>query len=435
MTPARAFYLLTFLRWFPVGLALNLTILLPLERGLTVTQTLTLASVCGLAVFALELPTGGLADALGRRPLVVVAAVFQVVAALLFVSAHSFAQFAVSSLATGVFRALDSGPLEAWFVDAYQAQRPRATVAVPLARASTILGAGIATGALAAGGLVAWHPVRTQSALVLPYLVYTALATIYLVAATVLVKEPRRAGVTPAATSVPDMSDAGPPDPSARGVTAGRGAGGIATALRGIPTTLVETLRLVRRSHVLASLFAVEVFWAVAMVVFEAFQPLRLAEFLGGKAEAAAVMGPVACAGWGAFALGAALAGFMSRRLGATLTGMLSRLLNGLGVVAMGLAGGPVTLIAAYLFTYAMHGAGGPVYNALLHRQASPANRTVILSLASMASFASYAIASPLLGRLAEVVSSPAAMVVGGAFSCLGLACFLPAWRQERADR
>jgi predicted MFS family arabinose efflux permease len=395
-----------------VGLSLNLTTLIPLDRGLSVAQTLTLYSVSGFVVFALELPTGGLADGIGRRPLLVAAAGFQLVGALLFVTARSFAGFAAACLVMGVFRALDSGPLEAWFVDAHQAGRPGTGVAVPLARASTILGAAIATGALAAGGLIVWHPLRALSALTLPYLLFIGFAGVYLAAVALLVKEPSRLAGGRAGDSVARRA---------------------AASFRAVPATVAGALRLARRSRVLASLLGVEAFWAAAMVVFEVFQPIRLAEFLGGEAAAGAVMGPVACAGWGAFALGAALAGSASKRLGPALTGILARLLNGLGAVAMGLAGGPTALIGAYLFTYAMHGAGGPSYNTLLHGQASPANRTVVLSLASMAGFASYAAAAPLLGRLAAAAGTPAAMVAAGAFSCLGVACFIPAWRQERA--
>lgn len=63
----RAFVLLTALRWLPIGFITPLHVLLPLSRGLTLGQVgITMA--CGAATAALlELPTGGLADAVGRR--------------------------------------------------------------------------------------------------------------------------------------------------------------------------------------------------------------------------------------------------------------------------------------------------------------------------------------------------------------------------------
>src|SRR5690606_31743563 len=175
LTPARArqvFLLLTLTRWFPVGLVVTVTTLLPLERGLTVTETLTALSFTGLTVFLLELPTSGLADSLGRKPLLVTAAVLQVGSGVLFLAAQSFWAFVLAAVATGAFRALDSGPLEAWFVDTVHATTPGADVDRPLAAQGTVMGVSMAAGALVSGGLVWWHPFTAWSALALPYAAY-----------------------------------------------------------------------------------------------------------------------------------------------------------------------------------------------------------------------------------------------------------------------
>ena len=74
----RVFLALTFTRWFPVGLIAGLLTLLALERGLTVAEALTAFALMGFVVFALELPTSGFADAFGRRPVFVAAAVVNV---------------------------------------------------------------------------------------------------------------------------------------------------------------------------------------------------------------------------------------------------------------------------------------------------------------------------------------------------------------------
>jgi MFS family permease len=414
----RVFLLLTATRWFPVGLVVPVTTLLPVERGLSVGQTLTLASLTGFMVFALELPTSGVADALGRRPVLVVSAAAQVAAATLFATAQSFAAFAVAALVTGVFRALDSGPLEAWFVDTVHATRPGADVDRTLSHQSTVLGIAIALGALASGGLVWWHPVAAWSALTLPYVVYAVLAVVHLVAVLVLLREERE---------VPTHADAR---------AAGRWRDRVraaASSARRAPAAVAGGLRLMRHSRVLRALLLVEVFWAAAMVVFESLMPIRLGEILGSEARAGALMGPVGSVGWAVFAGGAALAGLAARRVGVARTALVARVLNGLGAVWMGLVAGPAALVVAYLVTYGLHGAGGPVYNALLHREASAANRATVLSMASMLGFASYAVASPALGWTAQGVSTPTAMVVGGAFSVLGAVCFVPALRREKA--
>jgi predicted MFS family arabinose efflux permease len=208
-----------------------------------------------------------------------------------------------------------------------------------------------------------------------------------------------------------------------------------AASVREAPVVVREGLSLLRRNRVLGGVVAVELFWAAGMVVFETFQPIRLSELLGGEGAAAAVMGPVASAGWGLFALGSALAAVSSRRLGVARTAILARVLNGLGAVVMGLVAGPVALIAAYAVTYTVHGAAGPVHSALLHREASARNRSTVLSMNSMVSFLGFSLTAALAGQLAAHTSTQVAMVAVGAFSVLGAVFYLPALRAERRRR
>jgi len=310
----RVFLTLTFTRWFPVGLIVGITTLWPLERGLTVAQTLAAASLTGITVFALELPTSGFTDAFGRRPVYVASAVVSVVAGAVFYTATAWWQFAVAAVLTGIFRALDSGPLEAWFVDTVHESEPAADVDRALSAQGTLLGIGMAVGAIASGGLVWWHPFTSQSALLLPGLLYIVLSVVHVGAVLLLLRE-ERAHV--------DTS-------SAKRARA---------SVREAPGIIRDGLGMLRHNRVLAGLMAVELFWSAAMVVFETFNPIRLAQLLGSEAAAGALIGPVSSAGWGVFALGAALSGLVSRRIGVTWTAVLARVLNGLGALVMGLVG------------------------------------------------------------------------------------------------
>jgi MFS family permease len=403
----RVFLTLTVTRWFPVGLVVGLFTLLPLERGLTVAQALTASALSGFVVFALELPTSGFADAFGRRPVFVAAAVVNVFAAVAYLVAQTFWMFALAACLMGLFRALDSGPLEAWYVDTVHASEPGADVDGALSAQGTLLGVGIAAGALISGGLVWWHPLTGQSALLLPVAIFVALNVVHLVAVLVLLREPRtHVDATGARRALQSAKEA--------------------------PGVVRDGLGLLRHNRILRGLVMVEVFWSVAMVVFETFQPIRLAEMLGSEEQAGALMGPVASAGWGVFALGAALAGLLSKRLGVARTAILARTLNSLGAVVMGLVAGPAALVAAYLLTYGLHGGNGPMHSALLHREAQARNRATVLSMNSMMAFAAFSIASPLLGVLAEGSSNQVAMVTAGAVSLMGVLCYLPARRRER---
>ncbi len=403
----RTLLLLSFTRWFPTGLIIGLTTLLVLQRGMSLSEVGLIASMQGFLVLALELPTGGLADALGRRPVLVLAGVIGIVSAALFVSAHSLPAFMVAAGLQGVYRALDSGPLEAWYVDTAYAEDAAYPVERSLAQAGTVLGVAIAAGALLSGGLVAWHPIGAASPLILPFFVAIAFNLLHLIGTAIWVREP-----VLAATHGRHQAW--------RSVTAA-------------PAVVRDGLRTLRSAPVLRCLVLVEVFWSVAMIAFETLNSVRLSELVGGEDRAGALIGPVSSAAWGLFALGALVAGLASRRLGAGWTALIARALNGAFVVLMGVAAGPVGLITAFLVSYALHGAAGPMHSALLHRQAEAKNRATVLSMNSMVAGGAYSVGLLLLGPLAEHTSTATAMVVAGAFSILGALLYLPAIRQTAA--
>ena len=411
----RRLYLLTTTRWLPVGFTVGIFILVMTGRGLTIAEAATIGSVMGLTCFFLELPTSGFADAVGRRPVYLTAAVINVVAVTAYALSQSFWAFVVAGLLMGAFRALDSGPLEAWFVDTVHETTPGSDVDRQLSRAGSILGGAIAVGAVLSGVLIWWNPVATvlghEDAVALDAAVWVsvALTVVHLAVATVAMKEPR----------LHEGSE--------------RSQLGHAVAeARRTPTVIRSGLVLLGRNRVLMGIVVADVFWSVGMITFESFMPLRLEELVGSAQEAGALVGPVSAAGWGLFSVGAWMAGLTSARIGVARAAMVGRVLNALGAVVMGLVAGPVALIAAYLFTYSMHGMNGPPHAALLHREADSSNRSTVLSINSMMAFLAFGVAGPVLGLMADRVSLPAAMVTAGAVSVLGVFFYLPARHAER---
>lgn len=402
----RVFLLLTATRWLPVGTIFGIFALVALERGLSIAEVMTYVAAQGVAVVLLELPTSGFADAYGRKPVLVVAAVVNVVAALAFLLAQSFWHFAAAAFLMGVHRALDSGPLEAWYVDTVHLREPGADVDRDLAHQGTVLGLSIAATAVLSGALIAWHPFEDQHPFTLPLLLHLGLSVAHLLSTALLLEE----------------------TPRGEGAAAARAW----TSVRSTPLVLRDGIGLVRHNRVLGGIVGVEVFWGTGMVVFEQFQPIRLAELLGSQTAAGAWSGPIGAVAWGVFAVGSALAATLSSRIGVARTAILARVLNGLGAVVMGLVAGPAALVAAYLVTYTLHGVCAAPHMALLHREATSANRATVLSLNSLVSFAAAAAMSPALGHLAGATTTQTAMIAGGAFSLLGALCYLPAARKER---
>jgi predicted MFS family arabinose efflux permease len=401
----RRYLILLALRWLPTGLLIPIFVLLPLSRGLSLTEIGIVFSVQGFVVLALELPTGGLSDSLGRRPVLILASFVGLLSLAIFYLADSVATFAAGMFLQGIYRALDSGPLEAWFVDATLAADPDTQIESGLGAGSTVLSLAIASGAMLSGGLIALDPFPTVETLALPLLVALGLHVVSLVAIVTLMRE----------------------------VRAARGPRAIASSVAAVPSVIRDGLRLLRSSRVLSALILVELFWGFSMVTFEGLFPIRLAEVVGDTAQAAALMGPVSSGAWFASAAGAAMITIVSRRIGVARSGAFLRILQGLTIIGMGVLAGPVGVVTAYLACYIAHGASNPMHTTLLHRQVDGPHRTTVLSMNSMISQPAGAIGAIVLAALADGTSVTTAMVVGGIMCAVAAPLYIPAWRAEQA--
>jgi hypothetical protein len=319
--------------------------------------------------------------------------------------ADSAPLFVAAMILQGVYRALDSGPLEAWYVDATLAADPDAEIEHGLGRGSSVLSLAIALGALTSGALVALHPIPGLDPLLLPLLVCLGLQIVDLVAIAALMTEPPR-----------------PRDRRA-----------IATSVRAVPGIVADGLRLLRSSRVLLGIVMVEAFWGFSMVTFESLFPIRLSELVGGTDAAGAIMGPVGSAAWLASAAGAAGIVALSRRIGVARSAAALRVVQGATIIGMGWFAGPAGVIAAYLGCYVAHGASNPMHTTLLHRQVDGPHRTTVLSMNSMVSQPAFALGAITLAALADGTSVSTAMILGGVICAVAAPLYLPAWRQERA--
>ena len=319
--------------------------------------------------------------------------------------ADSVALFAASTALQGVFRALDSGPLEAWYVDATLAAEPDAEIEKGLGAATAMLSVAIAVGALTSGALVALDPFPTIATLALPLLVALGLMVLNLIAITALMTETRVA----------------------------RGLAAVASSVRAVPAVIGDGIGLLRASRVLLALVGVELFWGFSMVTFESLFPVRLAEVTGDTTQAAALMGPVSSLAWFAAAAGAGLVVLVSARIGVARSAAALRVIQGATIVAMGVVAGPVGVVTAYLACYVAHGASNPMHMTLLHREVDGPHRTTVLSMNSMVAQPAGALGAILLAALADGTSLSTAMVVGGIICAAAAPLYIPAWRAERA--
>lgn len=392
----RRYLTLQALRWLPTGLIIPVFVLLLQDRGLSLAQIGMAGAAQGLLVLLLELPTGGLADSLGRRPTLLAASVVDLVSLMVLAFVTDLGTAVLAFALQGVYRALESGPLDAWFVDATLGADPDATYERGLAHGNAVLSLAIALGASAAGGLVALAPRLDLDPLALPVFVAVAMRAVNVVALASLMTEVR---------------DSQP--------------GAFRRSLQAVPGTVREAVGVVRRSRVLLALVGVEVFWGFGMMTFEWLLPPRLAEVTGDADRAAAMLGPAVTAAWVVSALGAAAIPRVTRRFGDRATAAAMRVLQGATIAGMGFFGGATGVLAAYLATYLVHGAANPVHQGLLHRQVTGAHRTTVLSVNSMVSHPAGAVGGIVLGAVADGAGLATAMFIGAVVMAVAAPLYL----------
>ena len=374
---------LTALRWLPVGLTTPVMVLLAQARGLTLAEVGLLFTAHGLVVVVLELPTGGLADALGRRPVLLAGAALQLAAFVVFAAADGFAVFLVAVLLMGLGRTLDSGPLEAWYVDTVRALEPGADVAPGLGKHSAADGGGLAVGAAVGGLLPGLLDADAGTALALPFVVAAALDLLYVAALLALLTEGR------------------PP-------REGSVAAAVVAGARQVPSTVAGAVRLSVTDGPLRRVLLLTAVGGVGLVACELLGPGRFADLAGSADDGAAVYGTVLAASFGAAAV-AAMAGPTLRRRLRGSTRATCAALSVLGAAGLAALAGPDVLLlagAAFAAFYVAHGAAWPLLSAVLHGRVTAQHRATAVSAMSL---------SMALGGMLGNLALPWAVRLGGA--------------------
>jgi predicted MFS family arabinose efflux permease len=393
----RRYLLLSATRWLPTGLLLPLITIAPTERGISLAEIGALTAVGGTVVLLLELPTGGLADVWGRRPVLLAATAFSLCSTALLAFADSFLVYAAAWSIEGVYRALDSGPLDAWYVDSALDSDPDADIETSLSKRGLVLSASIGAGALTTGMLALLPQPEGLPFLALPILVALALRAVDGVAlATLLVEQP-----TPAHL--------------AGGRSRAR------TALRDTGKTLRTSARLLRASSALLALALAEALWGAGMGAAEIFAAPRLVDLLGDPGGGVTVFAIASMVGWSVSGLGSSAAPWIARNTGGWVNAaVITRVVQGAAILIPGLFGGPVALLGGYLGFYLVHGAANVAHYGLLNRNVGPEQRTTMISVNSLTSRLGGVIAGPILGVLATSAGLPVVFGVSAALLAAG---------------
>lgn len=392
MRIVRTYYALAGVYTLAASLIWSVNTLFLLDAGLSIGEVFVANAAFSVGMVLFEIPTGVVADTLGRRVSYLFSVAVLAATTLLYLliarTGGGVVAFAVVSVVMGLGFTFYSGALEAWLVDALDSL-DHGKAAAPLdrifARGQQMTGAAMLIGTIGGGAL-------GQVDLALPFLARTLVLLGLLAVAWATVRdigfEPRRLTVQSAAGEMAGQARAG--------ITYGWGDRG---------------LRWLILSGAVRGGF---LGWA-----FYASQPYFL-ELL--DEDAVWVVGLTTAALSLATMAGNQVVDVVTRRCGRRTTLLLAgSAVGALGGAAMGLTDSFWVAVIAYLAVGAALGVVTPVRQTYLHRVTPSSHRATVVSFDAMVGSIGGAGGQVGLGAYSGATSLSAGYVAGGLLSLVGL--------------
>ena len=389
----RIFQIHQFLDRLAMGLTVAVVALALTDRGMDLFQISLLFGIYSLTTMTMELPFGGLADNIGRKPVFLSAVVSSLISLTLFLSSSDFLVLAFSFAFIGVGRALRSGTLDAWFVEQFRVAAPDVDIQPALAKAQWANAMGLAIGAVF-GGLLPdiFGPVAERLGFSIYDVSYAASFCVMLGVfffTLFAISEERRAL-----------------DPTAlrRGFT-------------DVPSVIKDAGLLALKHPVLSLLLAALALVLMATNPVEVIWPTHAKPMLNAS-FANTVIGTMTACYFFSIALGASLSPRISRifkRRHAIALGALCACLA-CAQIALALQDSIVGFFGVFILFSVGLGASETPASTILHGSVEDRQRSTILSLKSLTQQLGAALGLVLAGHIADIYSTPVAWILGAGF-------------------
>lgn len=379
-----------------MGLILPFLIVTPLERGVSLGAIGAIFAVHSAVAIVLEVPSGALADAVGRRRVMLAGAALTVASLVLFAFAQGVPVFMASVALLAAGRALISGSLEAWYVDSLRLIDPLAPLARGLSRGTAAEGVAMALGAIAGGVLVAAADPGGADAILSVYSVAAlagALAALaYLVAVALLVHD-----------------SAAPRNGSDLEATIG------ARMREILATARTEAVASVTVRVVLVTAVA----FGVAITAVELLWQPQLVELIGEGDEQGLALGALSAASMLAVAIGAAASPWLNRRLGLRAGYLATLVFGGVCLALLGVPESALAFAAVYLLAYLGFGLTEPMHVELLNDAVGSRARATLISAESLATQSGSLVSNLGVGTFAAAQGVGATWAIAGGLTVL----------------
>ena len=135
------------------GLIVPVLSLLLMEKGATLSSISIIIGIFSFTVIVLELPTGIMADIIGRKKTFVLSLVLSLVFTIVILLGHGLLILCIGIFIYGLSRAVSSGSFEALFIDSYINEFGKEKLHEVTTRINVLDALGLSAGALTGGAL------------------------------------------------------------------------------------------------------------------------------------------------------------------------------------------------------------------------------------------------------------------------------------------
>ena len=389
--------------WFIAGLLFPVLILIVLDKGLGLFEAGTIMAIYSGTALLLELPTGGLADSIGRKKVYILSVLVHSLALITFLISFDFLTVALAASLMGLGRALSSGSIDAWFVDEFRSAVPKGNLQQALAKANVFIPLGLGVGCLI-GGLLPMTLGRFLNA-ELGLTIFGANLLIALIADLVQIAMTERLIVETA--RVPRTS-------------------GWRAGFSKVPSVISTSITYGVRNRKVLVLLLIMMAFGFGLSGLELLWQPRVGQIMGGSAQTWA-MGVLAAAYFFITAVGSALSTPICRRARDDYGTVMAVLLVAMGVSIFLLSLQDQLLLFAtfYLLAYLIMGMTNSPYGAMYNDEVPAEQRSTMLSFQSLLLQSGGLCGSLVLGYVAGTSGIPTAWMIGSLVVALSSVGFI----------
>ncbi len=383
----RKFSLHQFFHWFAVGTIIPVTTLFLISRGLDLFQVgLCLAVYSGM-VFLFELPTGGLADQIGRKTVYLISSAISITSlVILLLPIGTTLLVFIGFGMMGIARSLSTGTIDAWFVDNFNAVNPGGNLQKAFARVGFWIPFGLGLGTLLGGVL----PMLSE---------YLHCGRYTFNLATMLLVHFWNAIYTK--IWINEKID-----------LKGKG---VLSSFQNLPLVLKDAFEFGLRNKALFLLLLATLFWGFSIISIENLWQPRVKGILGSE-EQSWIFGLLATGYFIASSVGSLLVTFICRLLRDryVIVLVLFRLTMGASFWLLSLQIGILGFALFYFLLFLQNGMLSSPHQSLFHELVPDEKRSTLISLESLFMSVGAMVGSALLGWQAETYSIAITWITAG---------------------